>query len=197
MKVAALSLALTALLSLAACSKPDAPSTPANATPAPSAATTVTLSSYDAVASKGKGFTVGSMMSAQAVYVLFEPQCPHCGRLWQASVPLHNRVKFVWMPLSFSAKSLPQAAALLTAADPLATMTAHEESLLAGKGGLSAPSNVAPEIEQAIKANSQLLTSLGADSVPFLVAKNRASGEVVSFNGAMDTAALSKLLGLE
>lgn len=136
-------------------------------------------------------------MSTQTVYVLFEPQCPHCGRLWQASLPLHNKVKFVWMPLSFSAKSLPQAAALLTAPNPLETMSAHEESLLAGQGGLSASSDIAPEIEQAIRTNSKVLTSLGADSVPFLISKNRLTGEVVSFNGAMDTASLARLLGLE
>lgn len=197
MKVAALSLALTALLTLVACSKQDVPaSTPA--TPAtPATTTAVTLSSYDAVAAKGKGFTVGALMSAQTVYVLFEPQCPHCGRLWQASVPLHNKIKFVWLPVSFNAKSLPQAAALLTAPNSLETMSAHEESLLAGTGGISAPSNVASDIEQAIKANGQLLTSLGADSVPYLVAKNRGTGAVVTFNGAMDTAALARLVGLD
>ena len=36
---------------------------------------------YVAVATQGKGFTVGAMMSANTVYVLFDPQCPHCGRL--------------------------------------------------------------------------------------------------------------------
>lgn len=198
MKVAALSLALTAALTLAACSKQDAPASTSTATPStPAPSATATLSPYDAAASKGKGFTVGALMSAQTVYVIFEPQCPHCARLWQASLPLHNKVKFVWMPVSFNAKSLPQAAALITAPNPVETMTAHEESLLAGKGGLSAPSNIAPDIEQAIKANGQLLTSLGVDSVPFLVAKHRATGAVVSHNGAMDTAALAQLIGVE
>jgi len=194
LKVAALSLALTALLTLASCSKQDAtPATPAAAPP--SAA--LTTSSYDAVASKGKGFTVGSLMSAQAVYVIFEPQCPHCARLWQASLPLHDKVKFVWMPVSFSAKSLPQGAALMTAADPVQAMSAHEELLLAGKGGMSAPADFAPDLEQAIKANGQLLTSLGADSVPFLVAKDRRTGAIISHAGAMDTAALSQWMGLQ
>ena len=86
-------------VSLTACSKNDPP-------PAPVVAG-VTTSSYDTVASTGKGFTVGALMSAQAVYVLFDPQCPHCGHLWQASLPLHNKVKFVWIPVAFNAgKSL-------------------------------------------------------------------------------------------
>jgi thiol:disulfide interchange protein DsbG len=195
LKHPALNLILIAALTLSmgACSKNDAPTA---AEPAPAGA--VTASSYDAVASSGKGFTVGAMMSAQTVYVLFDPQCPHCGHLWQASIPLHSKVKFVWIPVSFNpAKSLPQAVALLSATNPLETMTAHEASLLAGTGGMAASSIMPAELEQAVKKNTQLLTQLGADSVPFLLAKNRKTGAIVSFNGAMETAALATLLGLD
>lgn len=194
LKSAALSLtlAIALMLTLGACSKQDAPAAPA--TPVPAA---ITTSSYDKVASTGKGFTVGALMSAQAVYVLFDPQCGHCGHLWQASIPLHDKVKFVWVPIAFnSGKSLAQAAALLSAANPLEAMSAHEQSLLAGTGGMAASSP--PDLlVQAIKANTQLLTSLGVDSVPFILAKNRRTGEIVSNNGAMDTGALAKLLGVD
>lgn len=137
------------------------------------------------------------MMSAQAVYVLFDPQCPHCGHLWQASLPLHDKVKFVWVPIAFnSGKSLSQAAALLSATNPAEAMTAHEQSLLAGTGGMAA-SSPTDALVQTVKANTQLLTSLGVESVPFILAKNRRTGEVVSHNGAMDTVALAKLLGVD
>jgi thiol:disulfide interchange protein DsbG len=195
LKHPALNLILIAALtlSLGACSKNDAP---AAAGPAPAGA--VTASSYDAVASSGKGFTVGAMMSAQTVYVLFDPQCPHCGHLWQASIPLHTKIKFIWIPVSFNpTKSLPQAVALLSASNPLEAMTAHESSLLAGTGGMAASSSMPAELEQAVKKNTQLLTQLGADSVPFLLAKNRKTGAIVSYNGAMETAALATLLGLD
>lgn len=194
MKSAALSLGLSAALalSLVACSKQEAPTPDA----APAAAA-ITASSYDTVAAGGKGFTVGALMSAQAVYVLFDPQCPHCGHLWQASIPLHNKVKFVWIPIAFNqGKSLSQAAALLTAANPLEAMTAHEQSLLEGTGGMSAPSP-SDELVTTVKKNTDLLSRLGVDSVPFLLAKNRHTGEVVSHNGAMDTAALAQLLGID
>jgi thiol:disulfide interchange protein DsbG len=200
LKIKLLPLSITAALvvNLAACSKQDTPSaaTPA-ATAAAPATPAVTSSSYDKVASTGKGFTVGSLMSAQAVYVLFDPQCPHCAHLWQASIPLHNKVKFVWIPVGFSAKSTPQAVALLSATNPAEAMTAHEASLLAGQGGISASSNMPADLEQAVKGNTQLLTALGADSVPFIVAKNRHSGEIVSFNGAMETPQLSQFLGID
>jgi thiol:disulfide interchange protein DsbG len=204
MNITTLTLTAALVLSVVGCSKTDTPS--ANATPNPtttaapaaSPAAAQTGSTYDQVAAKGKGFTVGALMSAQPVYVLFDPQCPHCGRLWQASLPLHSKVKFVWIPISFNpTKSLPQGAALLSAANPVETMTAHEQSLLAGTGGMAASADVPEELKQAINNNTQLLNQLGVDSVPFLLGKHRKTGDIVSFNGAMETAALANLLGVE
>ncbi len=152
---------------------------------------------YEAVAAQGTGFTVGAMMSANAVYVLFDPQCPHCGHLWEASVPLHGKVKFVWIPVAFiNAKSGPQGAALLSAANPAALMAEHEKSILAGSGGISAIAGAPKEINQAIKKNTQLLNSLGVESVPYIVAKNLRTGQVVTNTGALSTAALAELLGV-
>jgi thiol:disulfide interchange protein DsbG len=152
---------------------------------------------YEAVAAQGTGFTVGAMMSANAVYVLFDPQCPHCGHLWEASVPLHSKVKFVWIPVSFiNAKSGPQGGALLSAANPAALMAEHEKSILSGGGGVSAIAAVPMEINKAIKKNTQLFNSLGVESVPYIVAKNLRTGQLVTNTGAMSTTALAELLGL-
>jgi len=150
------------------------------------------------VVAQAKGFTVGALMSANVVYVFFDTQCPHCGRLWEASTALQNKVKFVWIPVRMGSPiSVAQGAALLTAADPAALMREHEASLLAGKGGISASSSIAPEIEKSIAANSQLLTSFGAEGVPFVVAKNIKTGQTVSREGAMDTPALAQFIGLD
>lgn len=108
-----------------------------------------------------------------------------------------TKVKFVWVPVSWMGpKSLPQGAALLQATDPVKTMTAHEESLLAGQGGITASASVPAELEEAIQANTRLLDSLGADSVPFIVSKNASSGQVVTRAGAMETQALAEFLGV-
>lgn len=194
MKFTTLTLASALAFTLIGCSKQEAPPPAA----APAAPAVATQSSYDQVASQGKGFTVGAMMSAQTVYVMFDPQCGHCGRLWQASLPLHNKVKFVWIPIAFNpSKSLPQGAALLSAANPVDTMNAHEQSLLAGTGGMSASADVPDDLKQAITANTALLGRLGVDSVPYVVAKHRQTGAIVSQNGALDTAALAAFLGLD
>lgn len=184
-------LILTAALSLGlgACSPQDTP---------PSASTTIAPDqAFAAVGAQGRGFTVGSLMSANTVYVLFDPQCPHCARLWNAALPLQNTAKFVWMPVSLlGPKSLPQGAALLQASDPVQAMTAHEQSLLAGQGGMSASASVPDEVSAAIKTNTQLLNNLGAESVPFIVARHAQTGAVLTQAGAMETQALRDFLGL-
>ena len=190
MKLTNLAFPLVAALAfaLAGCSPQDASDQTPMARPA---------QPYEAVATQGKGFTVGAMMSANTVYVMFDPQCPHCGHLWQASVPLHSKVKFVWIPVSFiNAKSGPQGAALLAAANPAELMAEHEKSILSGGGGISAIGGAPIEIERAIKKNTQLLNSLGAESVPYILAKNLRTGQVVTNTGALDTPALAAFLGL-
>ena len=180
------SLTAALALTLGGCSKQDAPAAAAAASP------------LEAVSTQGKGFTVGAMMSATTVYVLFDPQCPHCGHLWEASLPLLKKAKFVWIPVSLgSPKSTPQGVALLSAANPTEVMTEHEKSLLAGQGGIAAPASGSSELEAAIKKNTQLLGSLGADSVPYVVAKNQRSGQVQAKAGAMSTAALADFMGID
>ncbi|OSZ76170.1 thioredoxin fold domain-containing protein [Hydrogenophaga sp. IBVHS1] len=187
------SLSLIASLSvLAACSKQE------TASPAAPAATPIAPGqALEALAREGKGFTVGALMSANTVYVLFDPQCPHCAHLWQSSIPLQGKVKFTWLPVSLlNAKSLPQGAAIMTAANPAETMNTHERELLANGGGISASASIPPEVEAAIKNNTALLDRLGATSVPFVVGKHQGSGQVVSQAGSMSTQALAQFLGI-
>lgn len=176
------------LMTLSACSPQDTASTAVAAQPA---------QPLEAVAAQGKGFTVGAMMSANPVYVLFDPQCPHCGHLWQASLPLQSKVKFVWVPVAImNAKSGPQGAALLSAANPVEAMTQHEQSLLSGTGGMSASASIPDELEQSIKGNTALFNSLRIESVPYVLTKNLKTGQLVTRSGAMGTPELAELVGV-
>lgn len=170
---------------------------PKNEAPAAPIATQLTPAQVvDKIAAEGKGFTVGALMSANTVYVLFDPQCPHCGHLWEAAKPLLTKVKFVWMPVSIiNAKSGSQGAALLASSNPLEAMTAHEASILAGTGGMSAMGSIPADAEATVKGNTALFNSLGLESVPFVASKNSAGVAQVN-SGAMETAALSTWLGL-
>lgn len=190
-RLVALALSTTLALALGACSREDA------AAPAAASATVAPAQAFEAVAAKGRGFTAGALMSTNTVYVLFDPQCPHCGHLWNAAQPLQKSVKFVWLPVAIlGPKSLPQGAALMQAADPVQAMGAHEQSLLAGQGGTSASASIPDDVAKAIQANTALLDSLGAESVPFIVARHAGTGAVVTRAGALDTPALTEFLGL-
>ena len=180
---------VAACLALAACSQQDDTS----AKNAPKRSPSVEI-----VAAEAKGFTVGAMMNANAVYVFFDAQCPHCAHLWEASVPLHKKAKFVWIPVGLiNASSSSQGAALLSAADPGQSMAEHEKSMLAGQGGLSASSSVDPAMADAIKSNTRLFNNLGLESVPFVVARNPRSGLTVTRGGSMATGALAELIGVD
>lgn len=154
--------------------------------------------SVEIMAAEAKGFTVGAMMNANPVYVMFDAQCPHCARLWQASLALHKKAKFIWIPVGLiNAASSSQGAALLSAADPAQSMSEHEASMLAGTGGISASASVSPAMEAALKANTRLFNELGVESVPFIIARNPRTGATVTHSGSMTTAALATLIGLD
>jgi len=181
-------------LTLSACSRDEAVATPAG--PGDSSPIAIDQAT-DALGAEAKGFTVGALMSAQPVYVLFDPQCPHCARLWEASQPLLGKVKFIWVPVAMlNAKSAPQGAALLTAASPKDAMAEHETLLLSNQGGISASAQVPDEVMNSIKRNTVLFNRLGAESVPFVVARNLRTGQVVTHSGAVPTEKLAELIGL-
>jgi thiol:disulfide interchange protein DsbG len=85
----------------------------------------------------------------------------------------------------------------MSAVNPVDLMTEHETSLLAGKGGIAASASIASSMEQSIKANTKLLNSLGAESVPFVVVKNATTGQTISRSGALSTAALAEMIGVD
>lgn len=150
------------------------------------------------VAAKGKGFPVGSLASANTVYIVFDAQCPHCGQLWQNTQPLLKTTKFIWIPVAIlNPKSAPQGAALLAASDPAQAMVAHEASLMAGKGGVIVMGSMSPTMEASIKGNTDMFNQLKVESVPFIIAKNARTGAAVSTLGALETKALADFIGVD
>jgi thiol:disulfide interchange protein DsbG len=186
-----LGLASLALAPLAACSKKEE----APAADAPARRVSA-LEAY-AIASRGTGFTVGAVMAANTVYVFFDTTCPHCAELWNASQPLLNRLKMVWMPIGLlRPQSGPQGATILAAADPAKAMAENEVSVLARGGGISVASNLSDEVQQKVKDNTGLFRQLGAESVPLIVYRNAQNGQHGMHAGALDTATLASLAGV-
>jgi thiol:disulfide interchange protein DsbG len=153
--------------------------------------------STEAIAREAQGFTVGPSMSARTVYVFFDAQCPHCGALWESARPLRSQTKFVWIPVGIlNPASTTQGATLLAAKDPAAAMDEHEASLLAKRGGISAASNIDAQ-KAAVAKNTELMNRFGFASIPTIVGTHAQTGNLVSQEGALPTAALATLLGLQ
>ena len=179
---------LAGLLALAGCKDAAEP---------PKAAATAAVVSIPAIAAEAKGFTVGSPMSVRTVYVFFDPQCPHCAALWKEAKPLKSQAKFVWIPVGLlNAASSPQGAALLAASDPVAAMDAHEASINAKTGGITATGNLDAQ-KAMVEANTKLMNTFQFGSVPTVVAKHAGTGDLVVKEGSMQTAVLAAVLGLQ
>ena len=153
--------------------------------------------SIETIVAEAKGFTVGSAMSTRTVYVFFDAQCPHCSALWYAAKPLKPQAKFVWIPVGIlNGASTSQGATILAASDPVAAMDAHEASMLAKSGGISAAGDTDAQ-KDAIKKNTELMNRFGFASIPTVVAINAKTGALVKQEGAMPTADLANFLGLQ
>lgn len=174
-----------AMLSLSACSQAeDKPAGPKREFGIP-ASQPVTA---DAIRQDGRGFTVGQQMNLNEIFVFFDPKCPHCAMFWIQSEALRNSQKFTWVPVAFMGKgSATEGAAILAAEDKVKAMTAHAtQVVLAMRAGTRLPTPVTETGDKKhlydIERNTRLLTSFGADSVPYIVAVN-GNGKTV-FNGS-------------
>lgn len=180
---------ILASLALAGCNE-----APSSGAPAKSASSPLSIA---AVAAEAKGFDVGSQMSARTVYVFFDAQCPHCGALWEAAKPLKSQAKFVWIPVGIlNPSSTAQGATLLSARDPVAAMDAHEASMQARQGGISAASDIDSQ-KVSVAKNTELMNRFGFASIPTIVGTHTQTGALVTHEGSMPSAALASLLGLQ
>jgi thiol:disulfide interchange protein DsbG len=149
------------------------------------------------LAQTGKGFTVGSVMAANTVYVFFDTTCPHCAHLWEASQPLLGKLKMVWMPLGLlRPQSGPQGATILAAADPAAKMSENEKSMLGGGGGITASTSLDETVLAKVQGNTDIFRRLGAESVPLVLFRNAKTGNAVRFEGSMTTEQLAAAVGI-
>ena len=153
--------------------------------------------SIAAIAAEATGFTAGSAMSARTVYVFFDAQCAHCSELWRNAKPLKSQAKFVWIPVGLlNAASTAQGATLLASKDAVALMDEHEASMLAKRGGISGGSDIDAQ-KEAVAKNTQLLNRFGFASIPTIIGTHAETGALVTKEGALSTAALASLLGLQ
>jgi thiol:disulfide interchange protein DsbG len=191
-------LGLAATLAAATFAAPARAQAPAAAT----AATPAPLPPPDARAmleqfeKSGRGFDMRpGVKGATTVYVVFDPQCPWCAKFWDSAKPIADRVRFVWLPVAvLNPRSEPQGAAILSSANPVETMEAHEALL--PKGGLPLESLAPPmAAREDVWSNSRIYRRTGGRSVPFAVYRD-AQGQAATIPGYLSPEDLKKALGL-
>lgn len=151
---------------------------------------------FEMVKSHVTGFESGSVVSAKTAFIFFDPQCPHCSHMWESAKPLKNQVHFVWVPVGvLSPVSTPQGAVLIASTEPVLSMQAHEDSLMARTGGIAPGSAKAADIAK-VKANTALFTDFGLAGVPTMVFKDSV-GATKMISAGMTTEEMAKALGVK
>lgn len=144
----------------------------------------------------GRGFEMRpGVKSATTVYVVFDPQCPWCAKLWDSAKPIADRVRFVWLPVALlNPRSEPQGAAILASANPVETMEANEAQL--SNGGLPIDTLAPPmSAREDVWSNTRVFRRTGGRTVPFAVYRD-AQGQAAIIPGYLPPEELKKALGL-
>jgi len=152
---------------------------------------------YAALARGAKGFSIGPKSSDYTVFVMFDPQCLHCARLWEESKGLTGTVKFIWVPVNFfDGNSKAQSALLLSSDSPIEDMDRVMSSVLTRSATSVAQEVVSPNLEAVIKSNTDLINRFHVLAVPYVVARNQTTSDYVARQGGMSREMLKKFLGV-
>lgn len=142
----------------------------------------------------------GRKDAPRTVYVFTDPNCPYCNKFWADARPWVDSGKVVLRHVMvgiLTPTSAGKAAALLAAKDPAAALSAYERGHMAqngkslasgrarplGDAGLKPLENIPADIERKLKANHQLMASLGLQATPAMVWRD-ANGNVQMRTGA-------------
>ena len=149
------------------------------------------------LARAARGFDEGQALSRRRVFVIFDPQCPHCSRLWQHTRELAAQVRITWIPVGFiNPASTAQGAAMLASEQPAQVLAEHETRFAAAgyRGGLAADAPTA-QTRAPVEANTRLFERLGLSSVPVIVGVHESTGKTVVLTGAQSAQQIAQAMG--
>jgi len=137
----------------------------------------------------------GSNSAPRIVYVFTDPNCPYCNKFWNDARPwvkagkvqLRDIVVAILAPTSAG-----KAAALLSAKDPQAALTRHEQQY--ANGGVKPLDRISAQISAQLDANQNLMQQLGSSATPTIFYKD-ASGNLQKVEGAPQAQMLAKIFG--
>ncbi len=141
--------------------------------------------------------------SRNRLYVFFDPNCPYCHKLYDDVRPYvaRDQVSVSWITVGFLApSSLPKAAAIVQARDPLAALRRNEAGYgLArngGRGGGVAPAaTITPAARARLMHNLDLLRGIHVFGVPVMVWRGT-DGQARMMLGEISASRLAELISL-
>ncbi|MHB1666756.1 MAG: thioredoxin fold domain-containing protein [Thiomonas sp.] len=137
----------------------------------------------------------------RALYIFFDPNCPYCHKLYgmlRAEVGKDD-LQFRWIPLGMlTPSSLPKAAAILQAEDPLQAFHKNENDYdFAANGqpggGIEPATTITPKVRQELASNLAVYNGNRLFGVPVMV-WTKADRRAASLTGVPSDAELSSIL---
>lgn len=137
----------------------------------------------------------GSKNAPRVVYAFTDPNCPYCNKFWNDARPWvkAGKVQLRHVMVGILGPTSPgKAAALLTAKDPQAALTQHEQQR--GSGGIKPLNSIPTEIRGQLDANQRLMEQLGSSATPTIFYKDT-GGKLQKMQGAPSAEMLINILG--
>lgn len=137
----------------------------------------------------------GSNSAPRIVYVFTDPNCPYCNKFWNDARPwvttgkvqLRHVIVAILTPTSAG-----KAAALLSAKDPQAALTRHEQQH--ANGGVKPLGQISAHIRAQLDANQNLMQQLGSSATPTIFYKDD-RGNLQKIQGAPSAEMMTRILG--
>ncbi|MGA8009920.1 MAG: thioredoxin fold domain-containing protein, partial [Thiomonas sp.] len=137
----------------------------------------------------------------RALFIFFDPNCPFCHELYKKLRAFvgQDDVQFRWIPLGMlTASSLPKAAAILQAPDPLKAFDKNENDYdFAANGqpggGIEPATTIVSKVREALAANLALYNSQKLFGVPVVIWR-KADGRADMLIGVPSDAQIQTIL---
>lgn len=137
----------------------------------------------------------GAKNAPRIIYTFTDPNCPYCNKLWSDARPwvTAGKVQLRHVMVGILGPTSPgKAAALLSAKDPQAALTQHEQQHRSG--GVKPLDQTPPTVRAQLDANQALMQQLGFSATPTTLYKD-ADGNLKTLQGAPSAEMLSRILG--
>lgn len=137
----------------------------------------------------------GVKSAPRVIYTFTDPNCPYCNKFWNDARPWvkAGKVQIRHVMVAILGPTSPgKAAALLSAQDPQAALTQHEQQH--GSGGVKPLAQVSPKVSAQLDANYKLMQQLGFAATPATLYKDT-DGNLQNMQGAPSAQMLNRILG--